>query len=193
VPPTGDTSSSLGTVLVDETGRRARVLRRVGRLVSVLLLLWVGVLALGALGLEPLGGGVPGLRTSPGRAAAPPKLPARVQEAADAAPAPGPRRTGAAAPPAAARSAAPVVPRRAVARARARRSSARRPTLPSAARAPSGSPASAPPTEAATPATTSGKATSAPSRTGTTPSGNTVGGKSPATPPGQGKKTKTTP
>jgi len=42
-------------VLVDDTGRRRRALRRAGRAVSVLLLIWLAVLALAWLGIEPLG------------------------------------------------------------------------------------------------------------------------------------------
>jgi hypothetical protein len=66
-------------VLVDESGRRRRMFRRVGRAVSVLLLLWLALLALGALGIEPLGN-LPVLGLTPGNTA-PPKLPARVQAA----------------------------------------------------------------------------------------------------------------
>jgi hypothetical protein len=66
-------------ILVDESGRRRRVLRLVGRAVSVLLLIWFGVLAIAWLGIEPLGNlGVldPGISR-----ATPPALPARIESA----------------------------------------------------------------------------------------------------------------
>lgn len=183
---TDDTPAGVAGVLVDDSGRRARLLRRAGRAVSVLLLLWLGVLALGALGLEPLGGGVPGLGSGAKRIAAPPKLPARVQEGADAAPrvVPAARPRAAAAVPArpAART---TTNRRAVTGARRKRAAAIRPTLPSAGPKPTGTAVSQPPSQSL-PANAS---TTPSRRTGTTPSGNTVGGKS-ATAPGQ---TKTTP
>jgi hypothetical protein len=43
------------SVLVDNSGRRRRALRHMGRAVSVLLLIWLAVLALAWLGIEPLG------------------------------------------------------------------------------------------------------------------------------------------
>jgi hypothetical protein len=43
------------SVLVDDSGRRRRALRHAGRVVSVLLLIWLAVLALAWLGIEPLG------------------------------------------------------------------------------------------------------------------------------------------
>jgi hypothetical protein len=43
------------SVLVDDSGRRRRALRRVGGAVSALLLIWLGVLSLAWLGIEPLG------------------------------------------------------------------------------------------------------------------------------------------
>lgn len=67
------------SVLADESGRRRRVLRRVGRAVSALLLLWLGVLALAALGIEPLGN--LGLAAVGAQNVAPPVLPARVETA----------------------------------------------------------------------------------------------------------------
>jgi hypothetical protein len=74
------TSGSI-QILVDESGRRRRVLRWSGRAVSVALLLWLGLLALGALGLQPLGRlpvlGQPQPRSSP------PALPARIEAAAE--------------------------------------------------------------------------------------------------------------
>ena len=64
---TDETTAGFAGVLVGDTRRRARVLRRAGRAVSALLLAWLAILALGALGLEPLGGGVPGLGSRAGR------------------------------------------------------------------------------------------------------------------------------
>lgn len=43
------------SVLVDDSGRRRRALRHMGRVVSVLLFIWLAVLALAWLGIEPLG------------------------------------------------------------------------------------------------------------------------------------------
>ncbi|MEP6954619.1 MAG: hypothetical protein ABI950_11225 [Solirubrobacteraceae bacterium] len=178
---TDETPAGFAGVLVDESGRRARLLRRAGHAVSVLLLLWLGILALGALGLEPLGGGVPGLDSGAGRITAPPELPERITRAAEAAPRPAPSAAPLPAPAAAARPTA--TSRRAVAGAKPKRSTAKRLTLPSAGRKPGGSAAPHPPSRSASP-----NAATTPSRTGATPSGNTVGGKS-ATSPGQTKAT----
>jgi hypothetical protein len=48
-------SAIVPSVLVDDSGRRRRALRHTGRAVSVLLLIWLAVLALAWLGIEPLG------------------------------------------------------------------------------------------------------------------------------------------
>jgi hypothetical protein len=78
--PVGGITSGSAQILVDESGRRRRVLRWSGRAVSVALLLWLGLLALGALGLQLLGPlpvlGQPQPRSSP------PALPARIEPAA---------------------------------------------------------------------------------------------------------------
>jgi hypothetical protein len=48
-------SAIVPSVLVDDSGRRRRALRRMGRAVSLLLFIWLAVLALAWLGIEPLG------------------------------------------------------------------------------------------------------------------------------------------
>jgi hypothetical protein len=67
-------------VLSDPTGRRRHRLAIAGRAVTTLLGLWLLVLVLGGLGLQPLAG-LPIVRTLGGRQAAPPALPERVQAA----------------------------------------------------------------------------------------------------------------
>ncbi|MDX6648006.1 MAG: hypothetical protein QOK40_3733, partial [Miltoncostaeaceae bacterium] len=67
------------SILADDSGRRRRRLRWVGRALTVLFILWLGVLGLGALGLQPVGG-LPFVGLLPQRAA-PPELPVRVQVA----------------------------------------------------------------------------------------------------------------
>jgi hypothetical protein len=74
----GITSGS-AQILVDESGRRRRVLRWSGRAVSVALLAWLGLLALGALGLQPLGQ-LPVLGQAQPRSS-PPVLPDRIEAA----------------------------------------------------------------------------------------------------------------
>src|SRR6266496_1812536 len=73
-------ASGSAQILVDESGRRRRVLRWSGRAVSVALLLWLGLLALGALGLQPLGQ-LPVLGLAQPRSS-PPALPGRIEAAA---------------------------------------------------------------------------------------------------------------
>jgi hypothetical protein len=73
-------ASGSAQILVDESGRRRRVLRWSGRAVSVALLVWLGLLALGTLGLQPLGH-LPVLGQSQPRSS-PPALPARIEAAA---------------------------------------------------------------------------------------------------------------
>jgi hypothetical protein len=73
-------ASGSAQILVDESGRRRRVLRWSGRAVSVALLVWLGLLALGALGLQPLAG-LPVLGQAQPRSL-PPALPARIEAAA---------------------------------------------------------------------------------------------------------------
>jgi hypothetical protein len=72
-------SSVEAPILADDSGRRRRRLRVLGRVLSGLLILWLGILGLGALGLQPLGG-LPVLGLTPGRAT-PSELPARIRSA----------------------------------------------------------------------------------------------------------------
>ncbi|HEY7890812.1 MAG TPA: hypothetical protein VIC05_01240 [Solirubrobacteraceae bacterium] len=67
-------------ILVDPTGHRRRRLTIVGRVVTTALGLWVVVLVLGGLGLQPLAG-LPIVGRLGLREAAPPALPERVQAA----------------------------------------------------------------------------------------------------------------
>jgi hypothetical protein len=67
-------------VLVDPTGRRRRRLAIAGRVATTALGLWLVVLILGGLGLQPLAG-LPILGHLGAREAAPPALPERVQAA----------------------------------------------------------------------------------------------------------------
>jgi hypothetical protein len=69
-------------VLSDPTGRRRRRLAIAGRVATAALGLWLVVLILGGLGLQPLDG-LPIVRKLGVRAAAPPALPKRVQAAVD--------------------------------------------------------------------------------------------------------------
>jgi hypothetical protein len=72
-------ASGSAQILVDESGRRRLVLRWSGRAVSVALLVWLGLLALGALGLQPLGQ-FPVLGQAQPRSS-PPALPGRIEAA----------------------------------------------------------------------------------------------------------------
>jgi hypothetical protein len=65
------------SILADDTGRRRLLLRRGARALAALLVLWLVVLALGGLGLEPLGG----LPNFGAATSTPPALPERVQAA----------------------------------------------------------------------------------------------------------------
>jgi hypothetical protein len=67
-------------VLADPTGRRRRRMAIAGRLATAALGLWLIVLILGGLGLQPLAG-VPLVGGLGARQAAPPALPKRVQSA----------------------------------------------------------------------------------------------------------------
>ena len=67
-------------VLVDPTGRRRRRLAIAGRVATMVLGLWLIVLILGGLGLQPLAG-LPIIGDLGAREAAPPALPERVQAA----------------------------------------------------------------------------------------------------------------
>jgi hypothetical protein len=76
----GSIPTGSAQILVDESGRRRRVARWSGRAVSVALLLWLGLLALGALGLQPLGQ-FPVVGQGQPRSS-PPALPGRIGAAA---------------------------------------------------------------------------------------------------------------
>jgi hypothetical protein len=80
--PEPDLTALRHHVLSDPTGRRRRRLAVVGRVVTTILVLWLFVLALGGLGLEPLAG-LPLLGKLGARDVGPPRLPQRVQAAAD--------------------------------------------------------------------------------------------------------------
>src|SRR6266571_3405061 len=67
-------------VLADPTGRRRRRLIIAGRVATTALGLWLLVLILGGLGLQPLAG-IPIVGDLGAREAAPPALPKRVQAA----------------------------------------------------------------------------------------------------------------
>lgn len=67
-------------VLVDSTGRRRRRMAIAGRVATTALGLWLVVLILGGLGLQPLAG-LPIVGDLGAREAAPPALPERVQAA----------------------------------------------------------------------------------------------------------------
>ena len=67
-------------VLADPTGRRRRRVAMAGRVATTVLGLWLVVLVLGGLGLQPLAG-LPIVGRLGVRAAAPPALPERVQAA----------------------------------------------------------------------------------------------------------------
>ena len=69
-------------VLADPTGRRRRWLVIAGRVATTALGLWLLVLILGGLGLQPLAG-LPVVGDLGPRAAAPPALPKRVRSAVD--------------------------------------------------------------------------------------------------------------
>lgn len=69
-------------VLADPTGRRRRRLAVAGRVATAALGLWLVLLTLGGLGLQPLGG-LPVVRDLGAGEAAPPALPKRVQKAVD--------------------------------------------------------------------------------------------------------------
>jgi hypothetical protein len=65
-------------ILADPTGRRGRRLAVAGRIATTVLGLWLVVLILGGLGLQPLAG-IPILGALGGREAAPPALPQRLR------------------------------------------------------------------------------------------------------------------
>lgn len=95
--PEPDPSAILShQVLADPTGRRRRHLAIAGRVATTALALWLAVLILGGLGLQPLAG-IPIVGDLGAGGAAPPALPERVQAAAAkrTTVAPAPRAVGA--------------------------------------------------------------------------------------------------
>ena len=78
--PEPDHAATLHQVLTDPTGRRRRRLAIAGRIATAALGLWLVVLILGGLGLQPLAG-IPIVGDLGAHGAAPPALPKRVQAA----------------------------------------------------------------------------------------------------------------
>jgi len=168
-------------VLADLTGRRRRRLAIAGRLVTGALGLWLVVLILGGLGLQPLAG-LPIVGDLGAREAAPPALPERVQAAvakhATVTPAAGALRAPVTSVPVPARRPAVTAPSRGRTRSRARTTPVR-PAVRTKT-TPVGGPS--------LPALAPSRLAPVPSRPTTSPS--TTGPGQTRTPPGQ---TKTTP
>lgn len=167
--PEPDHATTLHQVLADPTGRRRRRLAIAGRIATAALGLWLAVLILGGLGLQPLAG-IPIVGDLGAHGTAPPALPKRVQAATA-------KRPTVASPPRAARvpvTTGPVRPR------------------PRPVTAPS--PAKTPPPARKAPATSPGRAKTIPGRApappappGTKPSPTTTAPGQTRTPPGQTK------
>lgn len=175
-------------VLEDPSGRRRAHLRRVGRAVSLLLLLWLVALVLGGLGLVPVPGlprlislrpssGPPAVATRPRPRPAQPadRVAARPSSSAPAA-AGGPAAEGRRA----------AAPRLAAKRQAARRPAATAKPAPApAAQVPAATP-SAPVTVTPAPTTTHGSSGSAPGHTQTSPARGTSTTPGNPIPPGNG-------
>src|SRR4051794_2048302 len=73
-----DHTTTMHQVLADPTGRRRRRLAIAGSIATAVLALWLAVLILGGLGLQPLAG-IPIVGDLGGGGAAPPALPKRVR------------------------------------------------------------------------------------------------------------------
>jgi hypothetical protein len=76
--PEPDHATTLHQVLADPTGRRRRRLAIAGSIATAVLALWLAVLILGGLGLQPLAG-IPIVGDLGGGGGVPPALPKRVQ------------------------------------------------------------------------------------------------------------------
>ena len=181
-------------VLSDPTGRRRHRLVLAGRVVTTILALWLVVLILGGLGLQPLAG-LPIVDNLGARAAAPPALPERVQTAVKRHTTVAPATGGAKGPV----RAVPNPPRRAAVTppSRARRPSPARTTPPTSPVRPNTatgfmptSPAPAPSITTTSPSTTApGQTRTPPGQTKTEPGPPTT---TPAGTPGSNGKTHTT-
>jgi hypothetical protein len=147
-------------ILADPTGRRRRRLAITGRVATTILGLWLAVLILGGLGLQPLAG-IPIVGDLGANGTAPPAPPDRVQTAVA-------RRATRAAPRHTSRARGTSVSAQPHRRAAAPRSLATKPRIP-ARRPPRGRPA-APAPAASTPTTTApGQTRTAPGQTRTPP------------------------
>jgi len=179
-------------VLSDPTGRRRHRLVIAGRVVTTILGLWLVVLILGGLGLQPLAG-LPIVGNLGAREAAPPALPARVQAAVNrhttVAPARGAAKGPVRAVPNPPRRAAVTPPSRAKRRSPARTTPATRPAHPNTTTVMPTSPAPGPSITRTSPSTTApGQARTPPGQTKTEPGPPTT---TPGGTPGSNGKTHT--
>lgn len=165
-------------VLADPTGRRRRRLAIVGRVATTALGLWLVVLILGGLGLQPLAG-LPIVGHLGVREAAPPALPERVQAAVARGATVAPTARAVQAPvttvPVRSRRPAVTAPSRAKKRAPARTTPA---TAPGHAKTTLTSPAPAPSPPTTSPSSTAPGQTRVPpgqTKTGTSPSSTAPG------------------
>jgi hypothetical protein len=165
-------------VLADPTGRRRRRLAIVGRVATTALGLWLVVLILGGLGLQPLAG-LPIVGHLGAREAAPPALPERVQAAVARGATVAPTARAVQAPvttvPVRSRRPALTAPSRAKKRQPARTTPA---TAPGHAKTTLASPAPAPSRPTTSPSTTAPGQTRVPpgqTKTGTSPSSTAPG------------------
>jgi len=179
-------------VLSDPTGRRRHRLVLAGRVVTTILALWLLVLILGGLGLQPLAG-LPIVDNLGARAAAPPALPERVQAAVKrhttVAPATGGAKGPVRAVPNPPRRAAVTPPSRANTRSPARTTPTTPPAHPNTTTVMPTSPAPAPSITTTSPSTTApGQTRTPPGQTKTEPGPPTT---TPGGPPGRNDKTRT--
>ena len=174
--PEPDHATISHQVLADPTGRRRRRLAIAGRIATAALALWLAVLILGGLGLQPLAG-IPIVGDLGAGEAAPPALPKRVQAAVA-------RRTTVA--PATRAVRAPVTTVPVPSRRPAVTAPSRAKTLPRARKTPATTPASRPQARpaGAHPALTPSPTTTAPGQTRTPPGQTKTGPGPPTTTPG---------